>query len=247
MNGITNLGDRARGSPDLGTMDVIMGLAAAQRFGGANELLGAHILPSALESATGDPDPRGRDQRSWAMNLSEVVLTSLLGLLAGSVTAWLGARWSYRRKLQELKFQAAHEARRGTYEATLQWVRAASLASRLQAEQGRHGGAEEVDYENWPQPRPEQWELYVSDRVKDLHQRFLAAAGRVHTTAGRLRATRELLEVASGVDTPDPTPLADVVTGRDSLDAELTERLVELDDSQSALLKAMRSEVIGDN
>lgn len=50
------------------------------------------------------------------MNLSEVLLTTLLGVLAGSVTTWLGARWSYRRKLQELKFQAAHEARRGTYE-----------------------------------------------------------------------------------------------------------------------------------
>lgn len=181
------------------------------------------------------------------MNLPEVLLTSLLGLLAGAVTAWLGARWSYRRKLQELKFQAAHEARRGAYEATLQWVRAASLASRLQAELGRHGGAEEVDYENWPQPRPEQWELYVSDRVKHLHHSFLSAAGRVHTTAGRLRATRELLERVSGIDSPDPTPLANLIIGRDSLDAELAGTLVELDDSQSALLKAMRSEVIGDN
>lgn len=181
------------------------------------------------------------------MNLSEVLLTTLLGLLAGSVTTWLGARWSYRRKLQELKFQAAHEARRGTYEVTLQWVRAASLASRLQAEQGRHGGAEEVDYENWPQPRPEQWELYVSDRVKALHHSFLSAAGRVHATAGRLSAQRETLELVSGVDSPYPKPLAELTTGRDSLDAELTGRLVELDDAQSALLDAMRSEVIGDN
>lgn len=181
------------------------------------------------------------------MNLPEVLLTSLLGLLVGLVTAWLGARWSYGRKLQELKFQAAHEARRGTYEATLQWVRAASLASRLQAERGRHGGAEEVDYENWPQPRPEQWELYVSDRVKHLHHSFLSAAGRVHTTAGRLRAQRETLELFSGINSPDPKPLAELANGRDSLDAELTGRLAELDDSQSALLKAMRSEVIGDN
>ena len=181
------------------------------------------------------------------MNLSEVLLTALLGLLTGSVTTWLGARWSYRRKLQELKFQAAHEARRGTYEATLQWVRAASLASRLQAEQGRYGGGDDVDYENWPQPVPEQWELYVSDRVKHLHHDFVASAGRVHATAGRLRATRELLEAVSGVDSPDPAPLAEVVNGRDSLDAELAGRLIELDDSQSALLKAMRSEVIGDS
>lgn len=181
------------------------------------------------------------------MNLPEVLLTSLLGLLAGLVTAWLGARWSYGRKLQELKFQAAHEARRGTYEATLQWVRAASLASRLQAEQSRHGGAQEIDYDDWPQPRPEQWELYVSDRVKDLHHSFLSAAGRVHTTAGRLRAQRETVELVSGIDSPDPTPLAELATARESLDAELTARLVELDDAQSALLKAMRSEVIGDN
>ena len=181
------------------------------------------------------------------MNLPEVLLTSLLGLLAGLVTAWLGARWSYGRKLQELKFQAAHEARRGTYESTLQWVRAASLASRLQAEQSRHGGAEEIDYDDWPQPRPEQWQLYVSDRVKHVHQRFVTAAGRVHTTAGRLRAQRTTLELFSGIDSDDPTLLAEVVTAGDSLDAEMTARLVELDDSQSALLKAMRSEVIGGN
>ncbi|MFE6509220.1 hypothetical protein ACFVDI_02495 [Nocardioides sp. NPDC057767] len=149
--------------------------------------------------------------------------------------------------MQELKFQAAHETRRATYEATLQWIRAASLASRLEAERGRHGGTEEAVYENWPEPRPEQWDLYVSDRVKHLHQSFLSAAGRVHATAGRLRAQRETLELFSSIDSPDATALAELTTGRDSLDTELTGRLIELDDSQSALLKAMREEVIGDN
>lgn len=41
---IPKLGDRARGSPDLGTIGVTMGPAAAAQRVGANELLRVHIL-----------------------------------------------------------------------------------------------------------------------------------------------------------------------------------------------------------
>ncbi len=132
------------------------------------------------------------------------------------------------------------------YEATFQWVGAVELASRMQAHQARHGGAEEtLDAELPAAPAEELWALYVSEQVKTLHAAFWKSAGRVHELAGRLVAHRTLLEALTRDGNGDVAQAAAVRDGKAAVESDITAELEVLHEVQSSLLAQMRTELIG--